>query len=189
MGFTDSLKKVIGIEEINDDDIVTEEELSRAREKVSRESRTESSFAPAPVFTEEVAPAPVEEKKSYAPAAAAPAAAPASSYSRSSEKRVSVANTNSLKLILIEPKAFDECPKLVDSLKARKPVIINLERLETETARKIFDFLSGATYALNGNVQKIANNIFIFTPENVAVSASRNTVAETQPQTDKGPWR
>lgn len=190
MGFTDSLKKVIGIEEINDDDIVTEEELSRAKERVSRESRQETSYAQAPVFKEESAPAPVEEKKSsYIPAASVAAAPAASSYSKSTEKRGSVTNTNSLKLILIEPKAFDECPKLVDSLKARKPVIINLERLETETARKIFDFLSGATYALNGNVQKIANNIFIFTPENVAVSASRNTVAEAQPQVDKGPWR
>ena len=81
--------------------------------------------------------------------------------------------TNSLKLILIEPNSFDECPKLVDSLKSRKPIIINLEKLETETARKIFDFLSGATYALDGNVQKIANNIFIFTPDNVSVAAQQ----------------
>ena len=59
----------------------------------------------------------------------------------------------------------------MDSLKAKKPVIINLENLETDTARKIFDFLSGATYALNGNVQKVANNIFVFAPENVVIAA------------------
>ena len=98
-------------------------------------------------------------------------------------------NTNSLKLILIEPKGLDECPKLVDSLKARKPVIINLEKLKTETARKIFDFLSGATYALSGNVQKIANNIFIFTPENVAVSAQQSTQTSQQSPEEKSPWR
>ena len=45
-------------------------------------------------------------------------------------------------------------------------------KLETEVARKIFDFLSGATYALNGNVQKVANNIFIFAPENVDISST-----------------
>jgi len=61
-------------------------------------------------------------------------------------------------------------PKLVDSLKSRKPVIINLENIENDTARKIFDFLSGGTYALNGNVQKIAQNIFVFLPENVDVA-------------------
>ena len=76
--------------------------------------------------------------------------------------------TEKFQIVVIEPKAFDECPKLVDSLKKRKPVIINLEFVESD-ARKIFDFLSGATYALNGNVQKIAQNIFVFLPENVDV--------------------
>ena len=78
--------------------------------------------------------------------------------------------TNPFKLVVIEPEGFEECPKLVDSLKTRKPIIINLEKIESETARKIFDFLSGATYALNGNVQKVANNIFVFAPENVDIS-------------------
>jgi len=78
--------------------------------------------------------------------------------------------TSQWKMVVIEPTEFNDSPKLVDSLKAKKPVIINLENLETDVARKIFDFLSGATYALNGNVQKIANNIFVFAPENVDVS-------------------
>ena len=80
--------------------------------------------------------------------------------------------TTKFKIVVIEPKAFDECPKLVDSLKSRKPVIINLENIENDTARKIFDFLSGATYALNGNVQKIAQNIFVFLPENVDIQSA-----------------
>ena len=64
------------------------------------------------------------------------------------------------------------------SLKERKPVIINLEDIDAETARKIFDFLIGATYALNGNVQKIANNIFVFAPDNVDISASAKKPTE-----------
>jgi len=83
--------------------------------------------------------------------------------------------TAEFKIVVIDPKAFDDCPQLVDSLKSRKPVIINLEHLENDTARKIFDFLSGATYALSGNVQKIAQNIFVFLPENVDVQSSANT--------------
>jgi cell division inhibitor SepF len=78
--------------------------------------------------------------------------------------------TTRFNIMVIEPKGFDECASLVDSLKARKPVIVNLETIQTETARKIFDFLSGATYALGGDMQKIANNIFVFLPENVGVS-------------------
>lgn len=80
-----------------------------------------------------------------------------------------------LKLMLIEPKGFEECPKLVDNLKSKKPLIINLEKIDRETARKIFDFLSGATYALDGNVQRVASNIFVFAPENVDVAASQDS--------------
>lgn len=77
----------------------------------------------------------------------------------------------SMKLMVIEPASFEEAPRLVDSLKDRKPVILNLESLDQDVARKIFDFLSGAIYALNGNIQKIANNIFVFAPDNVDISA------------------
>ena len=101
-------------------------------------------------------------------------------------------NTHPFKMIVLEPKGFEEAPKLVDNLKSRKPVIVNLERLESDTARKIFDFLSGATYALNGNVQKVANNIFVFAPENVAIFAE----GENKPYNfaggdtgDVNPWK
>jgi len=97
--------------------------------------------------------------------------------------------TTKFKIVVIEPKAFDECPKLVDSLKARKPVIINLELIENDTARKIFDFLSGATYALNGNVQKIAQNIFVFLPENVDVQASTGSESFKYGDEKGDPWR
>jgi len=100
--------------------------------------------------------------------------------------------TSAFKLVVIEPKGFDECSKLVDSLKSRKPIIVNLEKLDSDTARKIFDFLGGATYALNGNVQKVANNIFVFAPENVTIFAE----GENKPYNfagsdadDVNPWK
>ncbi|QIB69014.1 cell division protein SepF [Aminipila butyrica] len=99
------------------------------------------------------------------------------------------ANTAPFKMVVIEPKGFDECPKLVDNLKAKKPIIINLEKIETETARKIFDFLSGATYAVNGNVQKIANNIFVFAPENVDILANVEHKGIDLGASPKSPWR
>jgi len=120
---------------------------------------------------EEEVEAPVERRK----------VEPRATYTRNTvrEKVVPMGNraaASAFKLMVIEPDGFEECPKLVDSLKSRKPVIINLEKIDSDTARKIFDFLSGATYALNGNVQKVANNIFIFAPENVDIS-STNDVA------------
>ena len=106
--------------------------------------------------------------------------------------RITTANqfSNQFKMLVIEPKGFEECPRLVDSLKAKKPVIINLEKIESDLARKVFDFLSGATYALNGNVQKVANNIFIFAPENVEVTVPvepKGTFAEKA--NENNTWR
>lgn len=77
-----------------------------------------------------------------------------------------------MKLLVIEPKSFDECSSIVDNLKGRKPLVINLEKLETEIAKRIFDFVSGATYALDGSIQKVANNIFVFAPENVDITSN-----------------
>ena len=150
MAFADSIKKMIGIEDLDDDDMITEDEVSAAKERML-------AGEPRKSFAETAAP-----RKSVMSSAAKPA-----------EKRFSVTNTSAFRLVLIEPKSFEECPKLVDCLKGRRPVIINLEKLETEVARKIFDFMSGATYALSGNVQKVANNIFIFAPENVDIAATQ----------------
>lgn len=167
MGFADSIKKVIGIEELEEDEMITEEEVNAAKEKIAKEPRRS--------FSETA----VAEKKPMT-----------SSKSSSQEKKFSVTGTSAFKLVLIEPKSFEECPKLVDSLKGRRPVIINLEKLETEVARKIFDFMSGATYAVNGNVQKVANNIFIFAPENVDIAASQeDRTAFDLSAGEKSPWR
>jgi cell division inhibitor SepF len=97
--------------------------------------------------------------------------------------------TNAFKLVVIEPSGFDECSRLVDNLRSRKPVIVNLEKLDTDTARKIFDFLGGATYALNGNVQKVANNIFIFAPENVAIFADGENKPYSFSGSEENPWK
>ncbi len=171
MSAFDSLKKFIGIEEI-DEETVTEEEVQAAKEKMVKEASKDVSYGST------IRKAPAEFSKPSEAAKAVPI-----------ERRISVANTNAFKLVLIEPKSFDECPKLVDGLKGRRPIIINLEKIETETAKKIFDFLSGATYALNGSVQKIANNIFIFAPESVDISASQEDRGGFDFGASKSPWR
>lgn len=168
MGLADTLKKLVGIEDIEED--FNEEELLAEKERLSRESvQRESIRRPQPEYR---SPASTSEPQKVVPV----------------ERRISVAGTSAFKLVVIEPKSFDECPKLVDSLKGRRPVIINLEKIETETAKKIFDFLSGATYALNGNVQKVANNIFIFAPESVDIAASQDERGFDFGG-NKNPWR
>lgn len=153
MGITDSMKKWIGLEEIEEDDEITEEEVNAAKEKIAKDKTERESIS------------------GFEPIATPPKKKP---VSRPAGKSFGGVNTGAFKMVLIEPKNFEECPKLVDNLKGRRPVIINLEKIETDAARKIFDFMSGATYALNGNVQKVANNIFIFAPENVDITEGQN---------------
>ena len=66
---------------------------------------------------------------------------------------------------MIEIQSFYECPTHTNNLMGGTPILINLGNVENDTARKCFDFLTGATYALRGNVQKIAQDTFCFLPE------------------------
>lgn len=161
MGIFNKFKDLVGIEDVDDD--ISEEEIEALSTKLERKPENTNSFTTPRNEAIESRNVPIQKPIS--------------------------ANTTSLKLIVIEPKSFDECPKLVDNLKSRKPVIINLEKMDTDVARKIFDFLSGATYALNGNVQKIANNIFVFAPENVGISSSIDHKGIDFDSGIKSPWR
>ena len=161
MSIGDAVKNLIGIDDSEDDEKISKDEVKEAKDKLKKEKDKH--------MTEETISA---GKQHNAPARFEPSK-PAVQKTPAVERRFSVTNTGAFKLVLIEPKSFDECPKLVDSLKAHKPIIINLEHLSTDVAKKIFDFLSGATYALDGNVQKIASNIFVFAPENVDIAGGR----------------
>ncbi|KGA97768.1 cell division protein SepF [Alkalihalobacillus alcalophilus ATCC 27647 = CGMCC 1.3604] len=79
---------------------------------------------------------------------------------------------NSSKVILFEPRTYDEAQEIADHLKARKAVIINLQRISHEQAKRIVDFLSGTVYAIGGDIQKLGGNIFLCTPDNVDVSGT-----------------
>lgn len=87
-------------------------------------------------------------------------------------KIVNIHTTTQMKVILYEPTNFEEAPNIVDNLKNRKPVIINLESIEPDLAKKFFDFLNGALYALDGNIQKVSSGIFILAPNNVDISGN-----------------
>jgi cell division inhibitor SepF len=77
------------------------------------------------------------------------------------------------KVLLVEPRSFEEVQTIADQLRARRPVILNLEHIEKENkdvAQRILNFLSGATYALGGASQRVSNAIFFFAPQGVDVS-------------------
>ncbi|WP_332690078.1 cell division protein SepF [Halalkalibacter lacteus] len=76
------------------------------------------------------------------------------------------------KVMLLEPRTYDEAQEISDHLKNRKAVIINLQRISHDQAKRIVDFLSGTVYAIGGDIQKIGSNIFLCTPDNVDVSGT-----------------
>lgn len=86
---------------------------------------------------------------------------------------VSVHNTNNqLQVVIIRPEKYEDSQGICDQLKAKKPVVVNLEKVEYPVAQRIMDFLSGACYSIDGSIQRVANNIFIIAPDNVDVSGN-----------------
>jgi cell division inhibitor SepF len=75
-----------------------------------------------------------------------------------------------MEVIVIQPETYDEAQDICDHIKSQRPVIINLENMERNVAQRIMDFVSGSCYTLNGNLQRVTNNIFIIAPENVDVA-------------------
>lgn len=92
---------------------------------------------------------------------------------QSSQNVVSLQSVQkSSKVILLEPRTYDEAQDIADHLKARKAVIINLQRISHDQAKRVVDFLSGTVYAIGGDIQKLGSNIFLCTPDNVDVSGT-----------------
>ncbi|HEX3294370.1 MAG TPA: cell division protein SepF [Solirubrobacterales bacterium] len=72
---------------------------------------------------------------------------------------------------VVTPRSFNDAQQVADEFKRSKPVIINLQGTDRELSKRLIDFSSGMTYALGGGMQRIAQGIFLLTPENVEVSA------------------
>ena len=88
---------------------------------------------------------------------------------RSSSKVVPM-RRGGMEVSLVKPSSMEDSKDICDYLLAGKAVVLNMEGLHTEVAQRIIDFASGATYSMNGNLQKISSCIFIATPESVELS-------------------
>ena len=75
-----------------------------------------------------------------------------------------------MKVIVIEPKTFDDAQQVANCLREKRPVVSNFENTDGDDARRIIDFISGTTYALNGEIKKVGHNVFFCAPSNVNVT-------------------
>ncbi len=72
---------------------------------------------------------------------------------------------------LVVPKSFNDAQQIADKFKDSIPVILNLQSSDTDLSKRLIDFASGLTYALDGGMQRIADKVFMLTPRNVEISA------------------
>lgn len=95
----------------------------------------------------------------------------------------SLHSQKNIRVVVSEPKVFEDCQAIADNLKNRRPVIVNLEEADKELAKRVVDFVSGCTYALNGGTQKVGNGIFLFVPSNMDIAAENR---EAEKEREKG---
>lgn len=77
--------------------------------------------------------------------------------------------TGKSKMILLEPRAYSESFQIIDHLKSRNSVVVNLKRVTATQAKRIMDVLNGATCAIGGDIQRLGGGIFLCTPNNVNI--------------------
>ncbi len=178
MGFMDKMKDLVGITDEYDDDYdnISQEEIDAYKNELRGSA---AAAAPEPPLSTGISPLAFSE------------VAPPQKFTENKEPvdKSSRNDSGAFRMVVIEPKNIDECRKLIDNLRANKPIIINLEKVETDLARKMFDFLSGATYALKGSIQRINQNIYLFAPHNVNIKAMVDRATESGKSTKESPWK
>ena len=173
MSFLDNLKKFAQPYADDDyDDYDDEEYLDDEYDEPAPRRAPSRRAAPAPAPVEE------EEDDDFG-FGMTPAAAPAPSTSGTFSGQVLKMNHGSRQeVVLFRPVSFNETSKAADHLRAGKAVVLNLEEVDKAMARRVVDILSGAVYALEGDVTKIAKSAYLFYPKNMDVSGTLESLAE-----------
>ncbi len=104
--------------------------------------------------------------------------APASAPRRS--RVVNINTTAQLKVVVVQPISYEDAPEIADHLKQKKPVVINLEKLEKGVANRIFEFLNGVVYALDGSMKKVSAGILLVVPNNMGIMGDFSDDLKTQ---------
>jgi cell division inhibitor SepF len=164
MGFGDLWSRTLvyfGIaedDEWDEDGLQTNEQLEQSYRRRDRQNvrRLPSTADSEGWESDEVAPAPRRERSSRLRSVTAPAPA---------------------KVHLVAPRAFNDAKQIADRFKAQIPVILNLQSADTELSKRLIDFASGLTYALDGSMQRVADRVFLLTPRDVELSAEERARA------------
>ncbi|WP_127579649.1 cell division protein SepF [Paenibacillus koleovorans] len=93
---------------------------------------------------------------------------------------VSIHSQRNTRVVLCEPRSYEETQEIADHLRSRRPTVVNLQRVRPDQAIRIVDFLSGTVYALNGSISKLGPNIFLCTPDSVEIQGAISEMLEQE---------
>ena len=91
-------------------------------------------------------------------------------FVRRKPKVVPLPNTSQVRVVILQPNSFEQSQEICEHLKEKKSIIVNLEFVDKDVARRIIDFVSGAVYGLDGNISKVSNSIFLIAPYNYEIT-------------------
>ncbi len=113
------------------------------------------------------------------PISIAPSSRPIKSTSSSNSR-----NFGSSEIKVEEPRIYEDSLNIATYLREGKPVIINLRHLDSNSGKRLIDFVCGTAYAINGHMMKIGDNIFLFTPASVLIESGEKSPIERSPESD-----
>ncbi|MCD7853839.1 MAG: cell division protein SepF [Oscillospiraceae bacterium] len=149
MGFLDELKKLTRPYDEDEEDFIDEADPAEEPEE--------------PVFSNPFSSFATESRR--ASAAQQPTSAPRTPREG---RIVSLGNAGGqFQVVLIKPERFETAAEIADHLRSKHAVLVNMETTPKEMTRRLVDFLSGVTYAIDGNIKKVASNTYIITPPNI----------------------
>ena len=175
MSIWDNVKKFAQPYSDDEYDEYDEDEEFDEYEEEEKPARRQSRRAPAPAPI----PEPEEEDDNYGfgpmtTSAAAPASVSTTSYSAPVLSMNKPASKQ--EVVLFRPNTFNDITKAADDLCANKAIVVNMEGVDKAMARRVVDFLSGAVYALQGSVNKIAQSAYLFCPHNMDIVGDLETL-------------
>ena len=91
-------------------------------------------------------------------------------FGRKNSKVINMPQSQAIKMVISQPTTFEQSDEICSFLKEKKSVIVNLEYVNKDVARRIVDFISGGVYALDGYIQKVSNSIFLVAPSNYEIT-------------------
>ena len=148
MGLLDELKRIARPDEEDDEDETFDEFDTMGTGRLDRTAVRER-----PAVRQDTAPSVFESDRS----------------DRRSNKVVNIHTTTQLQVVLVKPERFENAAEIADHLREKRTVVLNLEQTSKEVSRRVLDFLSGAAYAQEGKVKKVALSTYIITPYNVDI--------------------